>query len=332
MRKRRLGHSLDVSAIGYGAMGLSEFYGATNDNTALAVLQTIVDADIDFIDTANLYGRGHNERLIGHFLANLKSHQREKMKIATKCGIERADGESEHRRINNAPDYIKRCCHASLQRLGVERIDLYYLHRIDPQTDIEASMACLRDLVQEGKIAHVGLCEVSAATLEKAHRVYPVTALQTEYSLWSRDIETDILPMAIKHAIGVVPYSPLGRGFLTGQYLSNQLFSENDFRKHNARFSEENLNHNAKILAAIQPLANKYHCTLGQIALAWLLSQYDNIVPIPGTKNRQYALENAKASEVVLQPDDVMLLNNLKNIFQVKGERYSAEGMKGINA
>lgn len=332
MRKRFLGHSLEVSAIGYGAMGLSEFYGETNDNTALEVLQTIVDANIDFIDTANLYGRGHNERLIGHFLANMKNHQRDKIKIATKCGIERSDNESYNRRINNSADYIKRCCHESLQRLGVERIDLYYLHRVDPQTDIEESMASLRDLVQEGKIAHVGLCEVSATTLEKAHRVYPVTALQTEYSLWTRDIEADILPMAIKHGIGVVPYSPLGRGFLTGKYLSNQSFSENDFRKHNERFSENNLNHNAKILAAVQPLANKYHCTLGQIALAWLLSQYDKIVPIPGTKNSQYALENTKASEIVLQPEDVTLLNNLKNIIEVKGERYSAEGMKGINA
>lgn len=332
MRKRLLGNSLEVSAIGYGAMGLSEFYGETNDNKALEVLQTIVDADIDFIDTANLYGRGHNERLIGHFLARMKSHQRKKIKVATKCGIQRADNENYNRRINNSPEYIKACCHESLQQLGIERIDLYYLHRVDPQSDIEESMASLRDLVQEGKIAHVGLCEVSAATLEKAHRFYPVTALQTEYSLWTRDIEADILPMAIKHGIGVVPYSPLGRGFLAGKYLTNQIFSENDFRKHNARFSEDNLNHNARMLAAVQPLANKYHCTLGQIALSWLQSQYEKIIPIPGTKNSQYALENAMASEIVLQPDDVTLLNNLKNIFEVKGARYSAEGMKGINA
>lgn len=332
MRKRLLGHALQVSAIGYGAMGLSEFYGATNDNSALQVLQTLVEAGIDFIDTADLYGRGHNERLIGHFLASMKSQQREKIKIASKCGIERADNESDKRRINNSRDYIKRCCHQSLQRLGVERIDLYYLHRVDPQADIEESMASLRALIQEGKIAHIGLCEVSAATLEKAHRVYPVTALQTEYSLCTRDIEADILPMAIKHGIGVVPYSPLGRGFLTGHYLRNQLFAGNDFRKHNERFSEDNLSHNAKILAAIQPLANKYHCTLGQIALAWLLRQYDKIVPIPGTKSSQYALENVKASEIVLQSEDVTLLNNLKNTIEIRGERYSAEGMKGINA
>ncbi|MFI8417102.1 aldo/keto reductase [Serratia sp. NPDC078593] len=332
MKKRMLGNELTVSAIGYGAMGLSEFYGDTDDNASLSVLNTVIDSGIDFIDSANLYGRGHNERLIGHFLAKLSNNQRKKIKIATKCGIDRAEDNSYARRINNQPDYIRRCCHESLQRLGMERIDLYYLHRVDPQANIEESMYCLSQLVKEGKIAHVGLCEVSATTLEKAHRVHPVSALQTEYSLWTRDIETDVLPTAVRLGIGVVPYSPLGRGFLTGKYLSNQAFADDDFRKNNERFTQENINHNVKILQAIAPLTEKYHCTPGQLSLAWLLAQYDKIVPIPGTKNSHYAIENAQADTITLDASDLEILNKLKEKITIMGGRYSAEGMKGVNA
>lgn len=332
MQIRTLGGELSVSAMGFGAMGLSEFYGEAKDAHSLEVLKTVIDTGVNMIDTANVYGRGHNERLIGHFLATLKSAQRDQIKIATKCGIDRPVDATYERTINNQPDYIRQCCHESLQRLGVERIDLYYLHRVNPDVSIEESMSCLSELVKEGKIAHVGLCEVSAVTLEKAHRVHPVAALQTEYSLWTRDIEQDILPMAVKLGIGVVPYSPLGRGFLTGKYLNNSHFSEGDFRKNNARFSDENMKYNTRILDVIQPLAEKYHCTLGQIALAWLLAQYDQIVPIPGTKNSQYAVENAGAADITLSPEDVDFINALKNSIEIKGERYSLEGMKGVNA
>ncbi|BEM84396.1 aldo/keto reductase [Serratia marcescens] len=332
MKERTLGNGLTVSAMGFGAMGLSEFYGDTDDNTSLAVLKTVIDTGINFIDTANLYGRGHNERLLGHFLATLGHAQRNKIKIATKCGIDRADDNAYARRINNQPDYIRRCCHESLQRLGVERIDLYYLHRVDPQADIEESMDCLSQLVKEGKIAQVGLCEVSAATLEKAHRIHPISALQTEYSLWTRDIEESVLPAAIRLGVGVVPYSPLGRGFLTGKYLSNQAFADNDFRKNNERFIQSNIEHNAEILQAIAPLAEKYQCTPGQVSLAWLLAQYERIVPIPGTKNSHYAIENAQAENIILAEEDLTLLNTLKEKITIMGERYSPEGMKGVNA
>nr|WP_315292116.1 aldo/keto reductase [Serratia proteamaculans] len=332
MKQRLLGNDLTVSAIGFGAMGLSEFYGDTDDNISLAVLKTVIDSGVNFIDTANVYGRGHNERLLGHFLAKLGNSQRHKIKIATKCGIDRPENNAYARRINNHPDYIRRCCHESLQRLGVERIDLYYLHRVDPQADIEESMACLSQLVKEGKIAQVGLCEIAATTLEKAHRVHPISALQTEYSLWSRDIEDSVLPIAVRLGVGIVAYSPLGRGFLTGKYLSNQAFADNDFRKNNERFTQNNIDHNAKILQAIAPLAEKHQCTSGQISLAWLLAQYEKIVPIPGTKNSHYAIENARSENITLTHDDLELLNTLKERITIMGERYNPEGMKGINA
>lgn len=332
MKTRQLGQDLSVSAIGYGAMGLSEFYGETDDSQSLALLGQLANAGVNFIDSANLYGRGHNERLIGHFLAQLDPHTRSQFKVATKCGIDRDPDAAYARKINNHPDYIVRCCHESLQRLGVEKIDLFYLHRVDKDADIEESMHCLSRLVQEGKIGHIGLCEVSAATLQKAHAVFPVTALQTEYSLWTRDIEESILPMVKSLGIGLVPYSPLGRGFLTGKYLKNADFPEGDFRRNNARFQQDNIDHNLKLLDAIAPLTQKYHCTSGQIALAWLLAQYDKTVPVPGTKNVNYLAENAAAADLVLEASDVVALNNIHRTISIKGSRYSEEGMKGVNA
>lgn len=332
MKTRYLAKNFEVSAIGYGAMGLSEFYGAADDAQSLRVLHKLIELDQTFIDTADQYGRGHNETLIGQFLAGLDSATRGKMKIATKCGIERAADEAYSRTINNQPDYITRCCHDSLKRLGVERIDLFYLHRVSQATPIEESMACLSRLVKEGKINHIGLCEVSAATLRLAHAVHPVAALQTEYSLWTRDVEEAILPTAKALDIGLVAYSPLGRGFLTGKYLRNSDFAEGDFRKNNGRFQQENLDHNAALLNAVRPLAEKYRCTPGQIALAWLLAQYAKLVPIPGTKQIGYLVENAQAAQVVLETEDVLLLNGLHQRVQVQGARYTEEGMKGVNA
>ncbi|WP_442799235.1 aldo/keto reductase [Pantoea vagans] len=332
MHTRNLSQTLSVSSVGYGAMGLSEFYGQTDDQASLKLLHKLVDLNITFIDTANLYGRGHNERLIGHFLAGLDKSTREQLKIATKCGIDRSPDESYARTINNQPDYITRCCNESLKRLGVERIDLFYLHRVSQATPIEESMECLSQLVKEGKINHVGLCEVSAATLRRAHAVHPLTALQTEYSLWTRDIEDEILPTVKELGIGLVPYSPLGRGFLTGKYRNNSDFAEGDFRKKNERFIQSSLDHNAQLLYVIGPLAEKYDCTNGQIALAWLLAQYDRLVPIPGTKHINYLTENAHAASICLEAIDITLLNNIHQRVGIKGGRYSEEGMKGVNA
>ncbi|BCQ36656.1 MULTISPECIES: aldo/keto reductase [Erwinia] len=332
MHTRNLSQNLSVSSVGYGAMGLSEFYGQTDDQASLKLLHKLVDLDITFIDTANLYGRGHNERLIGHFLAGLDKTTREQFKIATKCGIDRSPDESYARTINNQPDYITRCCNESLKRLGVERIDLFYLHRVSQATPIEESMECLSRLVKEGKINHIGLCEVSAATLHRAHAVHPLAALQTEYSLWTRDIEQEILPAVKALGIGLVPYSPLGRGFLTGKYRNNSDFAEGDFRKNNERFIQSSLDHNAQLLDVMGPLAKKYGCTTGQIALAWLLAQYDKLVPIPGTKHISYLTENAQAANIVLEATDITLLNNIHQRVEIKGGRYSEEGMKGVNA
>ncbi|MCD2459681.1 aldo/keto reductase [Enterobacter cloacae complex sp. 2024EL-00232] len=332
MKTRNLSQNLTVSSIGFGAMELSEFYGQTNDYASLEVLHKLIELNVTFIDTANLYGRGHNERLIGHFLAGLDKSTREQFKIATKCGIDRSPDESYARSINNTPDYIIRCCNESLKRLGVERIDLFYLHRVSNETPIEESMDCLSALVKEGKINHIGLCEVSASTLRRAHEVHPVTALQTEYSLWTRDIEDTVLPVVKELDIGLVPYSPLGRGFLTGKYLNNSDFAEGDFRKNNERFIQSSLDHNRQLLDIITPLATKYGCTAGQIALAWLLAQYDKLVPIPGTKHLNYLTENARAADIVLENTDIDSLNTLHRQLDIKGDRYSAEGMKGVNA
>lgn len=332
MQTRTLSQNLTVSSVGYGAMGLSEFYGQTDDQASLQLLYKLIDLNITFIDTANLYGRGHNERLIGHFLAGLDKATRKQFKIATKCGIDRSPDESYARTINNQPDYITRCCNESLKRLGVERIDLFYLHRVSHATPIEESMECLSRLVREGKINHIGLCEVSASTLRRAHEVHPLTALQTEYSLWTRDIEDEILPAVKDLGIGLVPYSPLGRGFLTGKYRKNSDFSESDFRKNNERFMQVSLDHNAKLLDVMEPLAEKYGCTTGQVALVWLLAQYDKLVPIPGTKHISYLTENAQAADIVMAESDIALLNDIHQHIEIRGERYSEEGMKGVNA
>ncbi|WP_391088621.1 aldo/keto reductase [Vibrio sp. NH-UV-68] len=330
MLKRELTNGLTVSSIGYGAMGLSEFYGNTNDLQSLKLLDQLLELGVDFIDTANFYGRGHNEELIGYYLSKLQPSQRQQLKIATKCGIDRPAEAAYARSINNTPDYIRKCCDESLQRLGVECIDLFYLHRVDNKI-IEQSMDCLGELVKEGKIAHVGLCEVSSKTLLKAHSVFPVTALQTEYSLWTRDIEQDILETLKTNNIGLVPYSPLGRGFLTGKLTRNSDLPDGDFRKTNDRFLDGNINHNRNLLDIIQPIAQKYQATPGQIALAWLLAQYEHIIPIPGTKNLHYLQENVQASEIILDIADLSTLNDIPLQFEVKGQRYSEEGMKGVN-
>lgn len=332
MQQRELANTLSVSAIGYGAMGLSEFYGDTNDEQSLALLQRLLEMGVSFIDTANMYGDGHNESLIGKFLTSLDNPTRQSLKIATKCGIVRQQKGAYNRSINNQPDYIRQCCDESLQQLGIECIDLFYLHRLDEKTLLEDSIGCLAELVTQGKIKHIGLCEVSAETLRNAHAIHPITALQTEYSLWTRDVEAEILPTVKELDIGFVPYSPLGRGFLTGKYRDNKDFADNDFRKNNERFLPQNLPHNLALLDIIEPIAQKHAATVGQIALAWLSAQYDKLVPIPGTKQQKYLEENVKAVNIVLSSDDLALLNTSNQQVSIQGSRYSAEGMKSINA
>lgn len=328
--KRKLGHSLNVSAMGYGAMGLSEFYGATNDALSLALLYQVVDNGVTLIDTADMYGRGHNETLLGSFLKRLAPAQRHELMIATKCGIDRSASTGYSRNINNSPAYIRKCCDESLARLGVEQIDLYYIHRINHDVPIEETMQTLGELVKEGKIARTGLCEVSPEVLKRAHAVFPVDVVQTEYSLWTRDIEDELLPLLKTLDIGLVPYSPLGRGFLTGKYHSSSDFAEGDFRRTNPRFQDENITANKALLKAINPMSIKYECTTGQIALAWLLAQWESIVPIPGTKTEKYLLENIAACFVSIEEEDLNILNELKRHIVIQGERYSSEGMKGI--
>lgn len=328
---RILGRSLKVSAIGFGAMGMSEFYGPSDDIASVKLLHEAADRGVTLIDTADLYGRGHNELLIGEFLRTRRA-QRSAIKIATKCGIERPAGGNPPRRINNSREYIRRCCDASLRRLGVECIDLYYIHRVDPGVPIEETMGCLAELVEEGKIAHAGLCEVSAATLARAHKVHPVAALQTEYSLWSRDVEDEILPLTQELGIGFVAYSPLGRGFLSGRLTATSSLAEGDFRRANPRFQDDNLAHNLGLLDSVRAVAARHGAAPGQVALAWLLAQGGNIVPIPGTRRSAYLAENLGAAALTLQEADLSLLDQAMASSAVHGARYGSEGMAGINA
>ena len=330
---RTLGTSLHVSALGFGAMGMSEFYGPSDDIASLSLLHEAANRGVTLTDTADLYGQDHNELLIGVLLrARRMMRNAGPLKVATKCGIERPAGGAAQRRINNTPEYIKRCCEASLTRLGVKCIDLYYIHRVDPAIPIEDTMLCLAGLVKEGKIAHVGLCEVSADTLARAHRIHPVAALQTEYSLWRGDVEDEILPMTQALGIGFVAYSPLGRGFLSGRLTDTDKLAEGDFRRANPRFQGENMAHNLILLDTVREVAARHGAAPGQVALAWLLAQSDNIVPIPGTRRTAYLAENLGAAALTLCGADLALLSETKAPDAVRAARYGAEGMAGINA
>jgi len=327
MQRRTLGSDLKVSALGLGCMGMSEFYGPRDDAQSMQVLERAVEMGIDFLDTADMYGPHHNEELIGRFL----SIHKPKLRIATKFGIVREPGEYR-RSIDNRPQYARASCEASLRRLGIEQIDLYYVHRIDPMHPIEDTMAGLAQLVQEGKIARIGLSEVSAATLRRAHTVHPVTAVQTEYSLWTREVEAEVLPTCRELGIGLVAYSPLGRGFLTGRYQHDATFEEDDFRASLPRFQPDNIGQNRSLVDIVTALAARKECTPAQIALAWLLAQGDDVVPIPGTRRIAYLQDNVGALSVRLDADDLAELDRAINTAPVAGERYTEEGMKGVNA
>lgn len=327
MQRRKLGPHLEVSALGLGCMGMSEFYGPRDDEQSLRTLDHAVEAGVDFLDTADIYGPHHNEQLLGQFLAS----RRPRVKIATKFGIVRKAGEYR-RGIDNSPQYARQSCEDSLRRLGVEHIDLYYVHRIDAQRPIEETMEGLARLVQEGKIGHVGLCEVSAATLRRAHAVHPVAAVQTEYSLWTREVQAQVLPACRELGIGLVAYSPLGRGFLTGKFQRDTVFEDGDFRAQLPRFQPGNITSNLSLVDMVAALAARKGCTPAQIALAWLLAQGDDLVPIPGTRRIAHLQDNLGALSVELTADDLAGLDQALATMPVLGERYTEEGMKGINA
>ncbi len=327
MKQRILGKGFEVSAIGLGCMGMSEFYGPRDDAESMQVLHEAMDLGIDLLDTADMYGPHHNEELIGRFLAQTTARP----KIATKFGIVRAPGEYR-RSLNNSPDYAKAACEGSLKRLGVERIDLYYVHRINRDQSIEDTMGGLSRLVDEGKIDRIGLCEVSAETLRRAHAVHPVTAVQTEYSLWTREVEAEILPTCRELGIGFVPYSPLGRGFLTGRFQDGTGFEDGDFRAGLPRFQAEAAAANRRIAELVNGIAARKGCSAAQLSLAWLLAQGDDIVPIPGTKRIAYLRDNAGSVEVQLSVAELQEIDDALAGIEVAGARYTDEGMKGLDA
>ncbi|MCK0767284.1 aldo/keto reductase [Chromohalobacter canadensis] len=326
MEKRTLGNDFSVSAIGLGCMGMSEFYGPRDDSESLRVLERAVELGVDFFDTADMYGPHHNEELIGRFLARSKAQ----IRIASKFGIVRNPGEYK-RSLDNSADYARKACEASLRRLGVEQIDLYYVHRINPEEPIEETIGGLERLVQSGKIARIGLCEVSAATLRRAHAVHPITAVQTEYSLWTREVEREVLPACRELGIGFVPYSPLGRGFLTGRFQDTAEFGEGDFRPNLPRFTEGAIDANRRIADVIAEVAAQKGCSPAQLSLAWLLSKGPDIVPIPGTKQLRYIEENVAAANISLSVEEQRQLETATASLPVVGERYTLEGMKGVN-
>jgi aryl-alcohol dehydrogenase-like predicted oxidoreductase len=326
MKTRKLGQELEVSELGLGCMGMSIAYGATDETESLATIHRAIELGVNFLDTAEMYGMGANEKLVGKAVAD----RRDRVVIATKFGIQ-YDPTTNNLAVNAKPETVQKSCEGSLKSLGVDYIDLYYLHRVDPNTPIEDTVGAMSELVQQGKVRYLGLSEASAKTIRRAHAIHPLSALQSEYSLWSRDPEDEILPMLRELKIGFVPYSPLGRGFLSGQITSPDDFAENDFRKTQPRFQGENFYKNLELVDRVKEIATEKNVTPGQLALAWLLTQGDDIVPIPGTKRRAYLEENVKAAKIVLTSKDLDRINEVapKNAFA--GDRYSASLMTSIN-
>ena len=313
---RTLG-TLTVSPLGLGCMGMSEFYGPGDEQESLATIARALDRGCTFLDTADMYGPFTNERLVGRALAG----RRDEVVVATKFGIERLP-DGTRAGINGRPEYVRASCDASLQRLGVDVIDLYYQHRVDPDTPVEDTWGALAELVQAGKVRHLGISEAAPATIRRAHAVHPVSALQTEWSLWSREPEDELLPLVRELGIGFVPYSPLGRGFLTGQFRTPDDIPEDDFRRHNPRFQGENFTRNLQLVDRVTAMADDKGCTPAQLALAWLLAQGDDVAPIPGTKRRARLEENLGALEVELTADDLARLDELAPVGVTAGDRY----------
>jgi aryl-alcohol dehydrogenase-like predicted oxidoreductase len=325
MERRKLGkNGLEVSAIGLGCFGMSQVYGEAIEGESISTIHRAIELGMNFLDTSDMYGNGHNEELVGRAIAD----RRDRVVLATKFGnIRRPDGSAD---VNGRPEYVAAACEASLRRLRVEHVDLYYQHRVDPAVPIEETVGAMARLVEGGKARHLGLSEAAPATIRRAHSVHPIAALQTEYSLWTRDAETEILPTCRALGIGYVAYSPLGRGFLGGKIRGPEALSPADHRRNLPRYQPENLARNLELLRTLEEIAAARHCTPAQTALAWILAQQDGIVPIPGTKRRSYLEENARAAEIALNTDEIAMLSRAFSPGAAAGDRYPPAMLKRV--